>query len=103
MQGYLKTRTTLAGVVWLLDLRHPPSTDDLAMQELLGDSGRPVLAVFTKADKLGRAARVTRARELADSLGLDEDQTQVVSSVEGSGIADLGDSILAAVSGEEGG
>ncbi len=101
VHGYLKTRPTLAGVVWLLDIRHPPSTEDLAMQDMLGERGCPVLAVFTKADKLGRSARATRAQELAGSLGLDEEQTQVVSSVEGTGIPDLGMSILAAMSGEE--
>ena len=53
--GYLRTRPSLAGIVWLLDIRHRPSADDLEMQELLAESGRPVLAVFTKADKLTRS------------------------------------------------
>ncbi|HEV8456210.1 MAG TPA: ribosome biogenesis GTP-binding protein YihA/YsxC, partial [Gemmatimonadales bacterium] len=52
--GYLRTRETLAGIVWLLDIRHDPSREDLEMQELLVESGRPVLATFTKADKLTR-------------------------------------------------
>ncbi|MBA2628238.1 MAG: YihA family ribosome biogenesis GTP-binding protein [Gemmatimonadales bacterium] len=99
--GYLSTRDTLAGVVWLLDIRHSPSADDLEMQELLAESGRSVLAVFTKADKLGRQARAVRVRELAASLGLAQDQTQLVSSVDGDGIMELGDSILAAATGEE--
>ncbi|MEO8227502.1 MAG: ribosome biogenesis GTP-binding protein YihA/YsxC [Gemmatimonadota bacterium] len=98
---YLTTRATLAGVVWLLDIRHPPSADDYDMQELLVASGRSVLAVFTKSDKLGRQARTARAHELAVSLGLTDDQTQVVSSAEGIGISELGDSILAAATGEE--
>ena len=101
LRGYLETRAALAGVVWLLDIRHQPSTDDLEMQELLTASGRPTLAVFTKADKLGRAARAARSAALADALGLDEIQTHLVSSATGEGIADLGDSILAAVSGKE--
>ena len=40
---YLLERPTLAGVVWLLDVRHDPSKDDREMQELLVRSGRPVL------------------------------------------------------------
>lgn len=92
---YLGERSTLAGVVWLLDVRHPPSRDDGEIQELLIASGRPVLAVLTKADKLTRSNRVVRARELASALGLQDDQVQLTSSSSGEGIVELGQSILA--------
>jgi GTP-binding protein len=92
---YLGERSTLAGVVWLLDVRHQPSSDDLEIQDLLIASGRPVLAVLTKADKLTRSARVVRASELASALGLQDDQVQLTSSSSGEGIAELGQSILA--------
>lgn len=97
--GFLRNRPTLAGVVWLLDARHDPSKDDREIQELLVDSGRPVLAALTKADKLTRAARATRARELAAALGLPEDQVQLTSSKSRLGIAELGQSIIAAIGG----
>jgi GTP-binding protein len=100
VDGYLRRRETLMGVVWLLDVRHMPSNDDIAMQELLIESGTSVLAVFTKADKLGRQAQVTQSRAIARALGLDESQTQLVSSETGQGIADLGASILAALNPE---
>jgi GTP-binding protein len=92
---YLGERSTLAGVVWLLDVRHPPSRDDFEIQELLIASGRPVLAVLTKADKLTRSARAIRTRELAADLALHDDQVQLTSSSSGQGIAELGQSILA--------
>jgi GTP-binding protein len=97
---YLRTRETLAGIVWLVDIRHEPSRDDLAMQELLIESGRPVLATFTKVDKLGYSALRTRERELATSLGLGENQVQVTSSHTGRGIAELAHSIIAAAAEE---
>lgn len=93
---YLQHRERLVGVVWLLDLRHQPSADDLAMQELLADGQRSTLAVFTKADKFSQARRKAREHELARALGLAEDQVQVVSSKTGLGIAELGESILSA-------
>lgn len=93
---YLERRERLAGVVWLLDLRHQPSADDIAMQELLAASGTATLAVFTKADKFSHAQRQQRGRELAKGLGLEEDQVQVVSSRTGLGIPELGMSILSA-------
>jgi GTP-binding protein EngB required for normal cell division len=67
------------------------------MQELLVESGRPVLAVLTKADKLGRSAQRERARAIGQALALPEDQVQLTSARSGEGIADLGASILALV------
>lgn len=98
--GYLRTRETLAGIVWLLDIRHDPSREDLEMQELLVESGRPVLATLTKADKLTRSALRTREGELAVSLGLRPEQIQLTSSRLGTGIPELAASIIAAA-GEE--
>jgi GTP-binding protein len=95
--GYLAERPTLAGVVWLLDVRHDPSKEDLEIQRLLVASRRPVLAALTKGDKLGRAAARDRARELAAVLGLSEEQVQLTSSRSREGIAELGESILATV------
>ena len=98
--GYLRTRSSLAGVVWLLDIRHQPSADDIEMQKLLSDSDRPVLAVFTKADKLTHSARPVRALELAEALGLQQDQIQLTSSPTRLGVAELASSIVAAAEGE---
>lgn len=94
---YLRERPSLAGVAWLLDARHDPSASDLEMQELLVESGRPVLAVLTKADKLGRSAQRERARAIARALALPDDQVQLTSSRSGEGMEDLGASILALV------
>jgi GTP-binding protein len=96
VDGYMRGRATLRGVVWLLDIRHDPSKDDLAFQELLAETGTPALAVLTKADKLGRQQQGTQARAIAAALGLGHDDVQVVSSTEGQGIQELGDSIRAA-------
>jgi GTP-binding protein len=87
-------------VVWLLDIRHQPSADDREIQRLLVDSGRPVLAVFTKADKLTRSRLTPRVRDLAEALGLQQDQVQLTSSHSKLGISELATSIVAAAGGE---
>jgi len=94
---FLRERETLSGVAWLLDARHEPSKGDREIQELLIESGRPVLAVLTKADKLGRAAQRESVRAIGGALGLPEDQVQLTSARTGLGIRDLGESILALV------
>ena len=101
VDDYLRTRTGLAGVVWLLDIRHQPSSEDLAMQGLLARSGRPVLVALTKADKLTCSGLPDRVRELTEALGLQPDQVEVTSSQSRQGIADLATSIVAAASGEK--
>ncbi|HEX5385823.1 MAG TPA: ribosome biogenesis GTP-binding protein YihA/YsxC [Gemmatimonadales bacterium] len=94
VNGYLRERPRLAGVVWLLDARHAPSAQDLAMQALLIESGRPVLAALTKADKLGRGAQRARASALARDLGLPDDQVQLTSARLGEGLGELGSAIV---------
>lgn len=93
---YLRSRERLSGIVWLLDIRRDPSPEDREMQELLIGSGRPVLAAFTKADKLTRSALALRAGELTRALGLSPDQIELTSSHTGLGIAELAASIAAA-------
>ena len=70
------------------------------MQQLLIRSEHAVLAALTKADKLGRTAAIARAAELADMLGLEEDQVQLTSARTGLGIGDLAASIAALAGGD---
>lgn len=99
VSGYVQAREGLAGIVWLLDVRHDPSREDRDMQQMLANSGRPVLAVLTKADKLTRSATQLRVRQLAEALGLGPDQIELTSSRTGLGIAELATSIAAASGG----
>lgn len=95
LNGYVARRTSLAGVVWMLDIRRDLSAEDQEVRSLLAASGHPVLAVLTKLDKLGRVAAQARTQALAAALGLAADELQPTSIVTGAGIADLGESILA--------
>jgi GTP-binding protein len=101
IQGFLTVRPTLTGLVWLLDIRHEPSQEDRSMAELLGERGLPVLAVLTKADKLGTEAMRTQARAIARALALTDEQVQVTSAKTGAGMAELRATVAAAVGGPE--
>jgi GTP-binding protein len=101
-RGLLKhalRREALRGVVWLLDIRHSPSAEDLAMQEVLVEGQTHVLAALTKADKLSTNQRDTRARELRQELELPEDQVVVTSAETGAGIVELREAIEGLVRG----
>ncbi|MEW8978448.1 MAG: ribosome biogenesis GTP-binding protein YihA/YsxC [Symbiobacterium sp.] len=70
IEGYLLTRETLRGVVQVVDIRHPPSRDDIAMREWLRHHGRAALCVATKADKVGRSAWPRHLQVIAQDLTL---------------------------------
>jgi len=92
----LQRRLTLTGVVWLLDVRHSLSVDDQEFQELLSQSGRGVLPVLTKADKIVQSKRASTVASRARELGVAPDEVQLVSARTGHGVTDLAESLIAA-------
>jgi len=66
---YLEQRSSIGGVVQLVDSRHPPMKDDLLMLDKLSETGRPFLVVLTKADKIGRGQRQRVLNDLRESMG----------------------------------
>ena len=54
IETYLTSRETLRGVVILVDARHAPTKDDVAMYEWMRYYEMPLLVVATKSDKIPR-------------------------------------------------
>lgn len=54
INDYLHKRFGLTGIIMIVDLRHPPSKDDVSMFQWLEQSDLPFLLVATKADKIAR-------------------------------------------------
>jgi GTP-binding protein len=65
---YLTTRTALKGIILVGDVRHFPAANDREALRWLGELGKPLLAVLTKADKLGTGAARERLRDIAGLL-----------------------------------
>ncbi len=55
-EQYLAKRRQLRGVLHLLDIRHPPSKEDIIVKDWLLHNQLPLLCVVTKADKISRGA-----------------------------------------------
>lgn len=70
IEQYLLERQQLRAVIQIVDLRHPPTRDDVDMWEWLRHYEKVRLCVATKADKLPRGQRPIHAREIAAGLGL---------------------------------
>jgi len=88
-------RSALAGVIWLLDIRHDLSEDDLHMRDLLSGTGVRTLAALTKGDKLPRGTARKREAELAAELEFDDDQLVLTSAKTGAGVPELREAIAA--------
>ena len=95
VEGYIAQRQTLAGALWLLDIRHDPSADDISFGGMLAKRKLPVLPVLTKADKIGKSHRAARAGSIAKKVGLPPDDFVVTSSLSREGQETLRDVVLA--------
>ncbi|GAK31267.1 GTP-binding protein [Weissella oryzae SG25] len=71
IEKYLSERPQLKGVVSLVDARHAPSEEDIAMYNWLTYFGIPVLVVATKADKISRGKWNKAESQIKHSLEFD--------------------------------
>ena len=87
INGYLQSERDLRAVLLLIDMRHPPTKNDLQMVDFLIDMEMPFAIVLTKADKLNQSERKARLAALPDELPQYEDLTVIpFSSVTGEGV-----------------
>jgi len=101
MEWYLGETKELRGVVQLVDIRHGPTKDDLQMVDYLAHANVPALFVLTKADKIKPAQLRSRVREIADKLGVEDDQVLAVSTLQKLGQGELLESLGALLGTDE--
>jgi len=65
MEGYFRSGRGIALVVQLVDMRHPPTSDDRTMLQFLREMGYPFAVVLTKRDKLKPMEYKRRMEEIA--------------------------------------
>ncbi len=70
IQGYLQDRPQLALSIILFDARRGPEQEEEELLMWFRQTGKPCLAVMTKADKIGRSELESRRRKSAEILGL---------------------------------
>jgi GTP-binding protein len=66
VDAYLRSRATLAGMVVIMDARHPFAPLDRQLLEWLGDTRRLVL--LSKADKLSRAEQAALSKRHGEAM-----------------------------------
>lgn len=75
IEEYLTQRENLKAVVSLIDFRHLPTQDDLAMYQFLKYYQLPVIIVATKVDKIPRSKRQSQIQKIKKALDLQPEDT----------------------------
>ncbi len=90
VEGYLRTRAQLRGVIFILDIRHDPTGRDLEMRGLLDEAELPWVPVLTKADKVSRNERGRHIQRIAQALALPDPRVAIpCSATSGEGIGQV--------------
>jgi GTP-binding protein len=94
MERYVETRASLAGVVIVMDSRHPLTEFDWQMLEWTGAQNLPVHLLLTKADKLGRGESMATLKKVRAQVG-DGVTAQLFSAVNKTGVDEARKVVLA--------
>ncbi|WP_166626758.1 ribosome biogenesis GTP-binding protein YihA/YsxC [Jeotgalicoccus sp. S0W5] len=75
IEEYLTERENLSCVVQLIDLRHPPTQDDILMYDFLKNYELPVVIVATKSDKIAKSRLQKHIKIIKEDLELEDGDT----------------------------
>lgn len=70
IENYLHTSPTLRAVFLLIDIRHAPSANDVAMYEWIVNSGFSPIIIATKLDKIKRSQIAKQIRLIKTTLNV---------------------------------
>lgn len=86
MEGYFNSDRNLKLVVQLIDMRHPPTKDDLQMLDFLRENKIPFVVALTKSDKLNKTEYAERLSAVQNELDFVEQECVIpFSAVTGAG------------------
>ncbi|MCP4352744.1 MAG: YihA family ribosome biogenesis GTP-binding protein [Desulfobacterales bacterium] len=72
VETYLSKRTSLKGVVLIMDTRRTPGPEEMNFIDWLDHFGIPEILILTKADKLSKTKQIKRQQAIAETLSADK-------------------------------
>jgi len=86
IETYLTSREQLVSALLIVDLRHPPTKDDVMMYEFFKHYEIPCIVIATKADKIPKGKWQKHLKITKETLGLEKgDEIILFSSETGQG------------------
>lgn len=89
MEGYFQSGRDIRLVVQLIDMRHKPTADDMAMISFLKQFEIPFAVVLTKSDKLKKKEYTSQKELIINELGNPDYPIIPFSSVTGEGVEEI--------------
>lgn len=89
MEGYFQSGRDIRLVVQLIDVRHKPTADDMAMISFLKQFEIPFAVVLTKSDKLKKKEYASQKELIINELGNPDYPVIPFSSVTGEGVEEI--------------
>ena len=90
IENYLLKRDECQLIIQVIDLRHPPTKDDVAMYQWLKYFNKPVQIVATKADKISKGQFQKQKDQIRKALDLSaEDEIILFSAETGLGVEQI--------------
>ena len=85
IETYLSSRSSLKGVVLIMDIRRIPGPEERSLIDWLTLYGRGAILVLTKTDKLSKIRQIRQHREIAAALDKDPEALLLFSAKSGAG------------------
>ncbi len=82
IETYFTSREVLKAVLLIVDLRHPPTTDDCMMYDFLKHYNIPCIVIATKADKIPKGKWDKHKKIVKEELQMDKNDPLVIFSSE---------------------
>lgn len=87
LESYFNSDRDIRLVVLLVDIRRPPTEDDLLMVNFLKEKNYPFAVVLTKKDKLNKTELNSRLEKITSEIeGVDEENIVPFSAMNGDGL-----------------
>ncbi|MCM3611401.1 ribosome biogenesis GTP-binding protein YihA/YsxC [Planococcus sp. MERTA32b] len=82
IERYITDREPLRAVIQIVDLRHPPSRDDIAMYDFMKHYDIPCIIIATKADKIPKGKWDKHKKIVRDTLEMEKTDPLIIFSSE---------------------
>lgn len=82
IERYITGREQLKAVIQIVDLRHPPSRDDINMYDFMKYYNIPCIIIATKADKIPKGKWDKHKKIVRETLDMDKNDPLIVFSSE---------------------
>lgn len=100
IQNYLEKREELKLILFLLDIRRSPNAEDIEMINFILQSGKSMILVLTKTDKVNQSEKILNTKKILEALNLENLYYVYYSTLKGNGRLPLIKLICDALQGE---